>query len=411
MNTHAENSSENTSKAAAHQLRAAGPEQKQGQPGSSAQAGEDRLRAATAQAAEPLSFRPTLQRQTVRPFAATLQLKQRSEKNFPENFAPAHQEKQAVTQGVFTVNGADAARPILERVDAYLQSQNRNDLVETFNDMAIDLGSEYGELSAWLEEQGLNSSIVGGQEEQSVFIKGIGEMILEIAKSTGIKDKNILEIITDLDVYGDFEKAKQQLEVREFKKNAPTIVKSGWVSWTSCFDTSKRLYALLQNVKAMGSGAGGGNADALSYAMIELCSQIQSICSEKIGAVFRVNIGQSDHSFTIIVQGDRAEIVQSFAGETGESLLMNVNGKHVYDAMELCGDLMNVCKPKAERKASSLKLFDGEIMLDKDHTTDLWPGLSLSWEMSSLKPAKIIFGLLEEKIKLNIKALQELKLL
>lgn len=166
---------------------------------------------------------------------------------------------------------------------------------------------------------------------------------------------------------------------------------------------------MLGAVPVMGMAQVGGNGGLLSFAMSELCSQIESIATEKLGAVFRVNIGDADHSFTIVVQGDKAEIVQSFAGGEGESLLTNIGGKNVYSIGEITTHLMNIEKPKGEREASANKIFGGNIMLEKGGK-DLWPNVSLSWHMSTLHPAKHIFQLLAEKISLNLKALQKLGL-
>ena len=298
---------------------------------------------------------------------------------------------------------------ILERLDDYLR-RHAPLLLDDFDNMAYDETSDYGELADWLEENNLPRGLVGDDDEpESVMVKPMSQIMNEILAELGVSEANVREMLVDLDVAGDLKRAEQAVNVREYKKGFMSMLQAGWQQWTSCFDTSQRLFNLLCRVQIMSMTTPGGNANALIGTMEQLCGQIHSLGQERMGGVFRVNLGGADHSFVIVVQGRSCEFLQSFAGPSGESLLKNISSAHVYSIDEGCAHLKNVCKARADRKNSSEKLFDGEILLGgADHTTDLWPTLGISWQMGGLHLAERYFELLTEKIRANLVAINKL---
>jgi hypothetical protein len=319
------------------------------------------------------------------------------------------QPSRPVVQRVFTVRGEDAGRVVHERVDAYLE-QHAPGLAGDFKAMSIDLGSGYGELADWLEGNGLPRSLVGdANEPESVMVESMSQIMNEVISKLGVSEVKVLEMLVDLDVAGDLRQAEKVAGVREYKKQFPLMLQEGWQYWTSCFDTSLRLFNLLCRVPIMSMTTAGGNAGALVHTMRRLCDQMHSLGQERMGGVFRVNLGDADHSFVVVVQGQFCEFLQSFAGPSGESLLKNVSGPHVYSLEAGCTHLMNVCQTKAEREASSVELFGGEILLGgTDHSVDLWPTLPISWQMGGLHLAQECFRLLSDKIRGNLDAIKKL---
>lgn len=245
------------------------------------------------------------------------------------------------------------------------------------------------------------------EEAVEVAVQSIGEIILEIAKRLGIKNEEVLAIVADQDLTQEMEEAKiSSGGLRQWKKDKQPSLKQ-WQIWTSCFATAERLYNLLETETTAEGGTQGGNENWLRNQMNFLCAQIKKAAISPIGHIFSVEIGQSDHAFTIFVRGGKCEVVQSFAGESGESLGMNIKrgNANIFTSDQLCLHLINMCQAKEARKASSIALFDGEIMLSPQQA-DLWPTLSLSWRMSPLDQDKQIIKLFYDKMKLNYQILK-----
>lgn len=69
-----------------------------------------------------------------------------------------------VIQGIFTRDGVDIGREIIERIAEYLE-RNRPELVEDFEKMAYDTTSDYGEISEWLELYKVNPAVAYSMDE------------------------------------------------------------------------------------------------------------------------------------------------------------------------------------------------------------------------------------------------------
>lgn len=246
------------------------------------------------------------------------------------------------------------------------------------------------------------------KSQETVEVQSIGEIILEIAKRLGIRKEEVLAIVADQDLTQEMEDAKNSSGgLRQWKKDKQLSLKK-WQTWTSCFATAERLYKLLETETTAEGGSRGGNENNLRSTMSFLCDQIKKAATSPIGHIFSIQIGMSDHAFTIFVRGGRCEVVQSFAGESGESLGMNIKrGKaNIFTCDQLCPHLINMCKAQEARKASSIALFDGEIMLSPQGA-DLWPTLSLIWQMSPLPQDKEIIKLFRDKMQSNISILKK----
>jgi hypothetical protein len=246
------------------------------------------------------------------------------------------------------------------------------------------------------------------KSEETAEVQSIGEIILDIAKRLRITKEEVLSIVADQDLTQEVEDAKNSSGgLRQWKKDKQLSLKK-WQTWTSCFATAERLYKLLETDTTAEGGSQGGNEIYLRSTMTFLCEQIKKAAISPIGHIFSIQIGASDHAFTIFVRGGRCEVVQSFAGESGESLGMNIKRgqANIFTADQLCPHLINMCKAQEGRKASSIALFDGEIMLSPKGA-DLWPTLSLRWQMSPLPQDQQIIELFHDKMKSNLMILRK----
>lgn len=311
-------------------------------------------------------------------------------------------------QRVFTIDGEDVGRVSLDRVVSYLEA-HRPDLVEDFSSMAMDMTSDYGELSEWLVENKIPEAVakIASDKHASapqLQYSTIGEVILQTGRDLKIKDDDVLALVADLDIADTFGFAKETGAVREWKKGMQPLTES-WVSWTSCFATADRLFNLLKSGDSASQSAAGGDAVQLQKCMWSLCGAIQ----DSLAKIFKVKIGASDHSFSIIVQSGRCELLQSFAGESGESLVMNAQANKVFSTSEICAHLIDICNPRLERKESSEALFDGEVMLKGDE--DLWPTLALAWEGAPLPIASEVLKIMRAKISKNLEILKSQKII
>jgi len=91
------------------------------------------------------------------------------------------------------------------------------------------------------------------------------------------------------------------------------------VQVASCFRTAEGLFALL------GHGGSTGDWNVKEKMGVALPKLLKDITEGDAPRIYKCGVAEVAHGFSIIVQGRSAELIQSFAGPDGETLLDNIN--------------------------------------------------------------------------------------
>lgn len=124
---------------------------------------------------------------------------------------------------------------------------------------------------------------------------------------------------------------------------------------SSCFETAKHLFDLLGKPEEPESISG--------LMKTTLPKLINHITRTKSG-IYQCGITNSAHGFAIVVQGDSAELIQSFAGPQGGTLLKNIEEKLPMKKSNLSA-LLKELLLKRKSTAAQKTLFDGAVDVEK----------------------------------------------
>jgi uncharacterized protein DUF4157 len=133
----------------------------------------------------------------------------------------------------------------------------------------------------------------------------------------------------------------------------------------SCFDTARRLFDLLGDPATT-----QGNWQTEVKAGVGIPQLVADIQAHAQNAVlYRVGMNRVAHGFTIVLRSGSAEVIQGFAGPSGESLAKNIDRGGSHTIAETCGLLSDLLDGGKAFKAQN-ELFDGSIDIEKIPSKD-----------------------------------------
>lgn len=179
-----------------------------------------------------------------------------------------------------------------------------------------------------------------------------------------------LDVMGELKVVEDIEKAiVVDLDLESYEPEALLFLKEtkDHKEIASCFDTAQRLFDLVGD-PASDASASWATEAPMKTALPQL---IQDMKDHKGSAcIYRCGVAKVAHGFTIILQGDKAELVQGFAGPEGQSLAENLeSSKGGTTIGELAGTLENLLDSEGTLDAQN-HLFAGSIDIEKVRAND-----------------------------------------
>lgn len=158
-------------------------------------------------------------------------------------------------------------------------------------------------------------------------------------------------------------------DAQAIREALPFLKQLGEKEIASCFDTTRRLFELLGNQTTQ---RGDWNtAEQASKGMPKLIRDIQQNAQSGRDVIYRIGINRVAHGFTIVVRNNSAELIQGFAGPSGESLAENLDRPGSFDIEEICqllGDLLQAGTTEAFDAQN--KLFNGSIDIERVSATD-----------------------------------------
>lgn len=189
-----------------------------------------------------------------------------------------------------------------------------------------------------------------GKEERETA--SVRDIFKEILNNINLQNEVIKSIAVDWDLEKNIDES--YLQVLDVKQIA------------SCFQTAERLFNLIGDPASDATNTWNVQREMKTA----IPSLIQDIVANKNSAcIYRCGINEVAHGFTIILQNGQADIIQGFAGSTGESLSENIEDearKEGYSVKELITELGNLLssKPQTTLDAQN-KLFSGSVDIEK----------------------------------------------
>jgi hypothetical protein len=178
------------------------------------------------------------------------------------------------------------------------------------------------------------------------------------AQFKGVKNKAVFDMIVEMN----------DKEITDMKKIGQLdFYLKNWRNYTSCFESSLKLFDLLGNKEVSNQSWGEdtvANHVPVLIADIEAYRAANSIYRVRI---YRTNPESSDHSFAIVIKQEQAEVLQSFAGGDGESLGKNLTSGNAIPVADLIDHLRKLNDGNDDtRRAAELAMFNGRIDVDHD---------------------------------------------
>ncbi len=232
--------------------------------------------------------------------------------------------------------------------------------------------------------------LIGEPQDQEQG-KTVAQLVLHIANKVGIKNDVILTLL--------IEWTSNQIDTAGLTKTLRQSL-NHWQAFTACYNTAEILFSQLHAGLSSGEyGATPGDQQSIGNVINVLCS---SITANKDGrAIYRIKCGI--HGFTILVRHQRAELLQSFAGNSGEMLTTSLKQGKTFSLGDICSLLTTmVCDNEVRRAQAQEKLFNGSIE-DKEHK---WPNIELSWKVGALLDEKLIIEAFSKRLIENLKTLK-----
>lgn len=137
----------------------------------------------------------------------------------------------------------------------------------------------------------------------------------------------------------------------------------------SCFDTAKRLFELVGDPNSDPANS-WSLAKNMGNAIPELVKDIKARSNS--ACIYLCGINEVAHGFTIIIQNNRADVIQGFAGSDGESLSENLEDESKqggYSIEEITSLLAALLSEKDTLDAQN-KLFSGTVDIEKIATSE-----------------------------------------
>jgi len=152
--------------------------------------------------------------------------------------------------------------------------------------------------------------------------------------------------------------------------------------YTSCLASADRLFALGSEGTAV-TGAGDHK---------QFASALRAQAGSTVAIHAAITGGQ--HGFVIVIQGDRAEILQSFAGASGARLISSFGGGKEQRTFSLDAlvDLIN----RMDEAGAQQQLFGGGVDASK----------TMQWSVAKLRSTEDIDQRFGAQLDLGIKALK-----
>jgi hypothetical protein len=207
------------------------------------------------------------------------------------------------------------------------------------------------------------------------------QIITDVAKSMGIKDPTLLSLLLDFDADQIKSSASIRGQLAKYLKD--------WKSFTACYSTADSLFKLLM----IGPPLDRPPA-TISETLKSLLSTMKAFASD--GGIFKIRCGI--HGFVIMIRGGKAELLQSFAGPSGEMLASSITANKTFSYPDIEKWLTQMVSDDPEERASSQTiLFGGTV-------TDDWPPSEFNWSSAPLKQPEDIADAVANRIEENLKA-------
>lgn len=175
------------------------------------------------------------------------------------------------------------------------------------------------------------------------------EMFIQVLNEYGISDLQVQSIVTDINP-------------EEYTRSgAKSLLNYDLKGIASCFTSSANLLNLLGDQDKTGKEK-FDDKTTLENGLPLLLNDIKK--NEKGAFIYRIGIGGMSHSFTITVRNNTAELLQSFAGASGETLMENINKKGSFGIDEICDLLGKLTDTKKGFNAMNT-LFGGPIDVER----------------------------------------------
>ena len=230
----------------------------------------------------------------------------------------------------------------------------------------------------------------------------------DIANAYGISVEQLLSVAIELDATPGADRANPAYM---------THVLNEGESGPSCYNSATILYNLLATTpltttvqKAVGfEGAeirptARGNRTRLTATCKSLCDRIRLVVPHGPKCIFGVHFG--GHGFTIVCDGLRVELLQSFAGASGDTLVNflrgNVDKLQTYSVETIVGLLQNMIAEPTTLRAQSL-LFGARA--DDFDLLDA----TFRWTCSDIRPTPEVMTALQNWITENLKYLARVR--
>lgn len=202
--------------------------------------------------------------------------------------------------------------------------------------------SEEEELPEELEEK----------QEQVENLATVRQIFLDVMKELGVKGDLTKAIVVDLDLQSYGTEGLKFLRQSSHRQIA------------SCFETAKRLLDLVgdPDSDALNSWS---TKQTMDKALPQLIKDLRE--HKDASCIYRCGIGGVAHGFTIILQNGRADLVQGFAGEGGESLAENLESVKTGYAIEaLIAQLTKLLSRNPQETLDAQnELFSGSVDIEK----------------------------------------------
>jgi Domain of unknown function (DUF4157) len=233
---------------------------------------------------------------------------------------------------------------------------------------------------------------VSGPPQHQESGQTVAQILLDLATQKGITNDVILTLLLEwtsdeINMAGQAKTLRQSLNY--------------WQAFTACYNTAEILFSQLHSGIVDREYAATPNDQAsIANTIALLCT---SITANQAGrAIHRVKCGV--HGFTILVRHGRTELLQSFAGGSGEMLATSLRANKTWSLATMCKLLTAmVGNSKHERAQAQNELFAGGIE-DDAHS---WPNIELTWKVSALADEATIVQTFGERLNQNLLTLKQ----
>ncbi|MEH2141732.1 eCIS core domain-containing protein [Nostoc sp.] len=194
--------------------------------------------------------------------------------------------------------------------------------------------------------------------EEQYGERSIKEKFQDYLQETNITNQNLINLLVGLN------EAEMQLAI---ESDLIEKYQNNWQEYTSCFDTSDKLFDLLGNSHNFELNT--EENFTVENGIPRLVNEINQMNAQNTERIYRIGIERTnskDHSFVIVIRNQSAEILQSFAGATGEALGENLKTPGRTPIVVIVNRLNNLINNNSKARGQAQeKLFGGRIDVDQ----------------------------------------------